>query len=297
MKILVSGLLNIETTSAVRGFPINYYPIDYPFFGVNSSPSGVAYNIVAALTSLGDDVKLASMLGDDFCAEYIKNSLVKSGINTDFIKTKLSTTPASVVLYDPTGKRQIYCDLKDIQEIEYDFDEEILRDIDIVCACNINFNRPLLHLAKQRGITIATDVHAMADLYDEYNREFMELADVLFISDEHIGENYSDFIYSIANIYHNEIIVLGRGGNGVAIYTEESGKITELAAYNKVEVVNTVGAGDALFSAFLHYYSKGLSPVDAIWRAEIFAELKIRENGASKGFVTEDEVEKKINEL
>ena len=35
-KILVSGLLNIETTVAVRGFPIDYYPVDYPFFGVKS---------------------------------------------------------------------------------------------------------------------------------------------------------------------------------------------------------------------------------------------------------------------
>ena len=36
MNILVSGLLNIETTVSVRGFPIEYYPIDYPFFGVAS---------------------------------------------------------------------------------------------------------------------------------------------------------------------------------------------------------------------------------------------------------------------
>ena len=39
MRILVSGLLNVETTVPVRGFPINYYPIDYPFFGINSNVS------------------------------------------------------------------------------------------------------------------------------------------------------------------------------------------------------------------------------------------------------------------
>ena len=31
-KILVSGLVNVETTCAVRQFPVEYYPIDYPFF-------------------------------------------------------------------------------------------------------------------------------------------------------------------------------------------------------------------------------------------------------------------------
>ena len=49
MRILVSGLLNIETTVAVRGFPINYYPIDYTFFGVQSNAAGVGYNIAKAL--------------------------------------------------------------------------------------------------------------------------------------------------------------------------------------------------------------------------------------------------------
>ena len=48
MKLFVSGLLNVETTVAVRGFPISYYPIDYPFFGIQSHVSGVGYNIAKA---------------------------------------------------------------------------------------------------------------------------------------------------------------------------------------------------------------------------------------------------------
>ena len=39
-NILVSGLINTETTVRVRQFPVNYYPIDYPFFGVNTAVSG-----------------------------------------------------------------------------------------------------------------------------------------------------------------------------------------------------------------------------------------------------------------
>ena len=44
MKILVSGLVNTETTVKIKKFPIEYFPIDYPFFGVNTRVSGVAYN-------------------------------------------------------------------------------------------------------------------------------------------------------------------------------------------------------------------------------------------------------------
>lgn len=56
-RILVSGLINIETTLRIEGFPIPYFPVRYPFFGINSSVSGVGYNVAAALTTLGDEVR------------------------------------------------------------------------------------------------------------------------------------------------------------------------------------------------------------------------------------------------
>ena len=65
-KILVSGLVNTETTVKIKEFPIPYFPIDYPFFGVNTDVAGVAYNLSKALKSLGDQVRLLSMTGSDF---------------------------------------------------------------------------------------------------------------------------------------------------------------------------------------------------------------------------------------
>ena len=291
MKILVSGLLNTETTTAVRGFPIHYYPIDYAFFGVNTAVSGVAFNLAKALKTLGDEVQLASMTGHDFAAAYIRDALQELDISTQYVQPKLRQTPSSVVLYDPDGKRQIYCDLKDIQETAYAFNASILEGIDLVAACNINFNRPLLHLAKQTGKIIATDVHVLSDIHDEYNREFMEQADILFLSDEAVGDNYRAFMEQLADAYPCRIIVMGRGAKGAAIYLRDTGELTEMPATSAGTVVNTVGAGDALFSAFLHYYTKGLAPLDALQRAQIFATHKITVSGASNGFVSEQTVE------
>lgn len=291
MKILVSGLLNTETTTAVRGFPIHYYPIDYAFFGVNTAVSGVAFNLAKALKTLGDEVQLASMTGHDFAAAYIRDALQELDISTQYVQPKLRETPSSVVLYDPDGNRQIYCDLKDIQETAYAFNASILEGIDLVAACNINFNRPLLHLAKQTGKIIATDVHVLSDIYDEYNREFMEQADILFLSDEAVGDNYRAFMEQLADAYPCRIIVMGRGAKGAAIYLRDTGELTEMPATSAGTVVNTVGAGDALFSAFLHYYTKGLAPLDALQRAQIFATHKITVGGASNGFVSEQTVE------
>lgn len=296
MKILISGLLNTETTSAVRGFPINYYPIDYNFFGVNTTVSGVAFNIAKALSTLGDQLTLISMLGNDFAAGYILNAVGELNIDTCFIKRILHQTPSSVVLYDPQGKRQIYCDLKNIQETDYDFDGLNLNNIDAVIACNINFNRPLLKLAKSMGKLIATDVHVLSNVYDEYNREFMEYSDILFLSDEGAGSEYVSFIRKLSVVYNNKIIVMGRGSKGVAMYQRETDTIIEMPSFRVENVTNTVGAGDALFSAFMHFYLKGYTPVEALRRGQLFAALKIRENGAANGFVTESEIEKMISE-
>lgn len=290
-RILVSGLVNMETTVQVRQFPINYYPIDYPFFGVQSAVSGVAYNIARALTGLQDDVRLLSMVGNDFQADYICNQLREDGISTAGISACLKETASSAVLYDGAGKRQIYCDLKDVQDRCYDFPENVCQDMDVVVACNINFNRPLLRRAKEMGKTVATDVHVLSNIYDEYNREFLEYADILFLSDEAIGDDYKVFLRDLAENYGMKIIVLGRGSKGAAMYLRENNEILEYPAVHVGEVVNTVGAGDALFSAFVHYYAQKKTPQEALKRAQIFASKKIGQSGASRGFATAEQME------
>lgn len=295
-KILVSGLINTETTVRIKQFPIEYFPIDYPFFGVNTRVSGVAYNLVKALKTLDDDVKLVTMTGWDFGGDYIQSEVEKSGVDAGYIKRTLETTSNSVVLYAPDGKRQIYCDLKDIQDKQYNFEETIYNDCDIVAACNINYNRELLSKAKASGKIIATDVHVLSDIDDAYNADFMEAANILFLSDENIEGDYKEFLTSIENKYHNDIIVLGMGKNGALMYVKEEDEFFELPAVNVNTVVNTVGAGDALFSGFIHYYAKGFSPIECLKRAEIFASYKIGFDGAAVGFCDEEMLEKMVKQ-
>lgn len=291
-RILISGLVNTETTVRVRQFPVNYYPIDYPFFGVKTAVSGVGYNLAKAMTALGDAVQLCAMTGADFAAEYIRDELETLGISREGVKQKLRETPSSVVLYDGDGRRQIYCDLKDMQETAYNFPADICAEADIVVATNTNFNRELLWKAKAAGKTVVTDVHVLSNIYDDYNRDFMRCADILFLSDESVWEDYRAFLWELEREYQNKIIILGRGSKGAAMYLKEENRFVELPAVELGPVVNTVGAGDALFSGFVHYYAKGMDPVEALKRAQVFAAAKIRVSGAAQGFVTEEEVER-----
>lgn len=294
--IVVSGLVNVETTLNIGQFPVEYTPIEYKFFGLKSNVAGVAYNVAKALVTLENNVELLSMLGKDGESKVVLEGIQNANIQDKYILSKLNETPTSLILFDTEGKRKIYCDLKDIQETDYPMDnaKEAIEMADLVVACNCNFNRPLLKIAKEMGKTIATDVHVLSDLNDDYNRDFMQYADIVFMSDEIIvsdNKNPWDFLKQMYAMYTPKVIVLGRGSKGALMYLGEKDEFVELAAVKTNEIVNTVGAGDALFSAFIHFYAKGMEASECLKRAQIFASLKIAYNGASLGFASEEEIE------
>lgn len=301
-RIVVSGLVNVETTLNIGQFPVPYSPIEYRFFGLKSNVAGVAYNVAKALVTLENNVELLSMVGTDGEGKVVLEGMKNAGISDTYILPKLSETPTSLILFDDEGKRKIYCDLKDIQESNYPMEnaDEVLNECDLVVACNCNFNRPLLKLAKEKGKTIATDVHVLSDLNDDYNKDFIQYADLVFLSDEIIvseNKNPWDFLREMYRMYAPNIIVLGRGSKGVLMYLGEKDEFVELSAVKTGEVVNTVGAGDALFSAFVHFYAKGIEAAECLKRAQVFASLKIAYNGASLGFTSEEEIERWYEEI
>ena len=293
-KIVVAGLVNVETTVKIDSFPIKYTPINFPFFGIQSQASGVGLNIGKALTTLGDDVKLLSLIGKDSAGVIVKNSLRESEIDTSYIIEILSATSQSVVLYDEVGKRQIYCDLKEIQDCSYEEDvfRKIIEDSSIVCLCNINFSRNLLKIAKDNNKIIATDVQVLKDIYDPYNTDYMKYANILFLSNENINEPVEDFVQDIIKEYDNDIIVVGLGSIGALLYVKKDNYMKRFPAVETREVINTIGAGDSLFSSFIHYYSKDGDPYESIKKAIVFASYKIGVASAADGFLTEEELEK-----
>ncbi len=297
-EILVCGLTNVETTVKVDSFPVEYCPIDYNFFGIDSHPAGVGLNLSLALKTLSDEVRLLSMVGDDSAGAVVKDTLCRHNISLNYI-TKCDYTAQSVVLYDKDGKRRIFCDLKDFQDKSYD--ETLFlsaaKDCDALCLCNINFSRNLLKLAKAMGKTIACDVHTLSDIYDDYNRDFLECADVLFLSNENIKGREEQFLRELKSEYQAKIIVIGMGSSGAVMYVRDDDSTHLVNAVKTREVINTVGAGDALFSAFVHFYTKGVDAVKALKLATIFASYKIGESGAAKGFLTEPELMNLSNKL
>jgi ribokinase len=285
-RILISGLINVETTLRVDGFPIPYDPVRYPFGGIGSTISGVGYNIAKALSKLEHDVRLCALVGQDMEAEFIRQTCQHDGIPNTFILPMVQHTARSVILFDGNGRRQINVDLKDLQETAYPQDafDQAVDGCQTAILCNINYSRPYLIQARQRGIPIATDVHVLRDLHDAYNADFMRSADILFLSHEGLTGEVSEWANQLRAEYHCPALVIGMGSEG-ALLTLASGEPQRLPAIQTRPIVNTIGAGDALFSAYVHGTLNGLAPLDALHQAMVYASWKIGENGAAEGLL------------
>ncbi len=292
MTILVAGVTNVETTLQIERFPLEWNSVNYPFFGINSTVSGVGFNLSKALKTLGSSVKILTPLGNDRAKEIIVTELNSLNIENCLFKPTLGSTPQSIVIFDNEGKRQIHTDLKDIQELKLNEEGQIsaLNDCSLLMACNVNFVRPLLSKAKERGILIATDVHAIESVDDEYNKQFLASADILFLSNAHFEGKEDGFVNQILEKYSPQVIVIGMGERGALLYDDQEKLLKKYPIVKTRPVVNTIGAGDALFACFIHFYHKSKNASDALEKALLFASYKIGASSGAEGFLSEKEL-------
>jgi ribokinase len=288
MRFLVAGSINIETTVPVEGFPIPYLPVRYNP-GIGAAVSGVGWNLARALHTLGSEVTFLGLVGDDDAGTLIRQETSRSGITAVLAPT--AATPQSVILYDPAGRRRAETDLKSLQEAEFPAEafDAALAGCGLAVLANINWTRPLLARAAAAGVPIATDLHDIRSLDNPYDADYLARAAVLFFSGEHLSEPPERFVWRLRRRADPEVVGIGLGGKG-ALVAPRGEAATLVPAPALRPVVSTIGAGDALLAAFLHFRARGHDAVAAMRRAVAFAAWKVGEASASAGFLGEDAV-------
>ncbi len=237
-------------------------------------------------------MRFLSIIGQDLLGEQVRMALSLEHIDARRVLPIARQTAQSVILYDPQGKREIFVDLKDMQEQAYPMDvfEQAAAEADLLALANINYSRPFLQRAKQMGKPVATDVHVISNLDDDYNRDFMQAADILFMSNEGLPCPPEEWARHVLRRYHPEALVIGLGAGG-ALLALPGGEIERVPACTVRPIVNTIGAGDALFSAFIHGYARTRDPYESLRKAVLFAGYKIGAAGAAGGFLDAESLE------
>lgn len=289
-NIVVVGPVELQETVKVNSKNMLIQENDFSFWGIDSYVGGHGFNITKVMGKLGRTVDFISLIGKDIIGDVIFSELIKCNISTKLVDRSLEKSSQTIIAYDK-GFRKFFIDLKDVQQTNLSVDYvQTVSESDIVIASNINYARPVIEKAKELGKTIAVDIHDQNDVEDEYNKFFMENADILFMSNEKIVNGEKDFLKQLIQLYDAKIIVIGMGNKGALMYDKKERVIYHYMSQNVTNVNCIFGTGDAFFASFMHFYCKNASAGLALDLAMTFAENGIQYKGPGTGLLTEDEL-------
>ncbi len=217
--VLVCGTLNLEITLPIGSFPLDYEPVHYHRFKLNSNPSGVGFNVSRALSVLGNRVRFVSMIGPDSLGTCLRSALSSFEISDEFVLPTLSETPQSIVMFDNVGRRMVHTDLKDIGERDYplDYFEKAAHGEHFAIMTNAAFSRPLLPKIKPTGASVATDLQTASEASRAYDADFLQFAEILFLSHEKLHEEPEKFVSTLWDRTSASIVVVGMGASGAML--------------------------------------------------------------------------------
>jgi len=286
--IVVAGVTNVEISLPVDGFPVDYTPVRYPRWDVGVRVAGVGYGVAAALGGLGSPVRFATLVAPDPLGAAVTAALTERGLAGPGVLPTAETS-RSVVLHDPTGRRMVSTDLKDLPEATYPPETfaALLDGADLAVVTNIGFARPLLRVAADAGVPVAADVQAIDSLDDPYNSVWMAAASALFCSHERLPCPPEEWVCRVWDRYGTGLVVVGCGPAGAVLGVRAGETVRRVPAVAPRGVRNTVGAGDALAAAFLHVWVRTGDPHLAVERALLFAGYRVGAVTGEDGWLTD----------
>jgi acarbose 7IV-phosphotransferase len=101
-------------------------------------------------------------------------------------------------------------------------------------------------------------------------------------NDNFIGRE-AELLQSCRGRNSRAIIVIALGPNGALLHEPNTSGPIHLPAYSRGPALNSSGAGDALFAAFIDGVTRGVPAASALERAVVFAGAKVSAASSSEG--------------
>ncbi|GAB3920863.1 carbohydrate kinase family protein [Mucilaginibacter myungsuensis] len=234
-------------------------------FGEEKMAGGAPMNVARHLVQQGVDTLFASRIGTDASGYDLAGFLKNNGLYSDLIQhdKELPTCEVTVQLDDHGHATYIIP-----QPVSWDnikADDKLLdaaKATDVIVfgslAARDKTTRDTLHTLLDESDAIKVfDVNLRAPHYELSTLElFAAKADIIKMNEDEanllIGSSNGDAlqtkIIEFQKTYHNDTIVITRGGDGAIVWHDE--KLYEHAGV-PVNAVDTVGAGDSFLATFI----------------------------------------------
>lgn len=269
-------------------------------------PGGAA-NAAANMASLGGQVQVIGLFGDDASGVALAKSLNDRGVDTTGVvidpsrptttKTRISaasqqSVTQQIVRVDRESREPIGAE---IEARVFASLEEKIPQVDgiLISEYGNGLLTPrviakTLELAKLHGKLVTVD--AQCDL-----RNFPGVAAVtpnqpeaeanvgFAITDEASLKEAGRILLTEAGA---QCVLITRGANGIALF-EANGTVTQIPAFNRTEVFDVTGAGDTVVGTLTLALAGGASPVEATLLANLAASIVVRRFGTATTTVEE----------
>lgn len=252
-------------------------------------PGGKGANQAVAAAKLGAESFMVGCVGNDPNGEFSINNLNSMGVNTDCVEILdgVSTGVANIVVAENDNSIIVISGANNcLTENVIDKYKDVILSADIVL---MQLEIPLstveytLNLCSENNVRILLNPAPAAEL----NSNIIDKATYITPNEHELkllfGENNTD---DILKQYQNKIIVT-MGSKGVKYF---DGKEIRLIPSEKVEVVDTTGAGDTFCGSFGSALVRGESLEEAIRFANRAAGFSITKLGAQSGMPTMEQL-------
>ena len=231
-------------------------------------PGGAMLNTAVSLARTGLPVSLITELGDDSVADFIMNFLTKNKINTQYVRQyqQMKTSVAIAVL--DNHKKPVYHLEKHYPKKRQLAPVSDFKKIDVLLFGSLysldgdlrNELLTVLHTAHEAGCTIIYDPNIRKESINLNGKagekviENIKAANVIKASDEDLtalfGQNSPKrLLQLLADINPEALAIITLGASGV--YALWKNEIIRISA-KKINVISTVGAGDAFNAGFIY---------------------------------------------
>ena len=281
-----------------------YGEVLWDIFPAYKRIGGAPLNVALRLQSLQNNTTLISAIGNDKNGEEIEEYLVKNHSTTKFIQKKEAYPTGNVQVSLDANGSATYAITENVAWDYIELTEEMITQVKksdlLIYGTLITRNQKsyetlqeLIKVAKYKAL----DINLRPPYYDRaILNQLLKSANFLKINEEEYEFLFSLFGFQsnsvetdlklLAEAYGIDSICMTKGADGVVLYHED--EIYHADAY-KVDVIDTVGAGDSFFATLLDGLLQQIKPEEALKKACAVGALVASKEGANP-IITEEAI-------
>ncbi len=257
---------------------------------MEGNPGGAPLNVLAAAVRLGLDAAFIGKISTDAFGKCLTDTIENCGISKEgIVFTDRELTTLAMVTLDDKGDRSFsfYRDgTADVMLKSSELDTGLIGRSRILHFGSVSMTAEpsrsatlaAAGYARDKGITVSYDPNLRERLWNSLDEakeailEGMKLADVVKISGEELEFLTDDgdierAARKLRDTYGLKLLTVTLGAEGAAVLSGDT--FIRKSTYSKVDTIDTTGAGDAFWGAFLYCLVKSGKKVQELERQEL----------------------------